>query len=196
MSILSPLTAVVSAIVPLFVGLASGESFTIWGYSGLALALVAVVLVGFVPDKDAVRPTARGVFMAVASGIFIGIFLVIFSWTPSESLLIPLLFNRAANAAIMLSSVALLVLLKKTQTPIALGGLKLAIGAGAIDSVANALLLWGVQIGELSVMGVLSALYPAGTIILAATVLRERIAPIQWFGLVLALSGTVLLALD
>jgi drug/metabolite transporter (DMT)-like permease len=45
-------------------------------------------------------------------------------------------------------------------------------------------------------MSVLVALYPAGTILLAAVVLRERVAPVQWVGLALALVAAALLALD
>ncbi|WP_267892623.1 EamA family transporter [Microterricola pindariensis] len=51
------------------------------------------------------------------------------------------------------------------------------------------------RLGELSVMSVLVAMYPAGTILLAALVLRERIAPVQWVGLALALTAAGLLAL-
>ena len=51
MSILSPLTAVISALVPLGFGLARGEQLGTLGFVGLGLALVAVVLVGFVPEK-------------------------------------------------------------------------------------------------------------------------------------------------
>ncbi|MFL0711340.1 MAG: DMT family transporter [Microcella pacifica] len=42
---------------------------------------------------------------------------------------------------------------------------------------------------------VLTALYPAGTILLAAVVLRERIARLQWVGLVLALAASAMLSL-
>jgi drug/metabolite transporter (DMT)-like permease len=44
-------------------------------------------------------------------------------------------------------------------------------------------------------VSVLTALYPAGTILLAAVVLRERIARLQWVGLVLALAASAMLAL-
>jgi len=44
-------------------------------------------------------------------------------------------------------------------------------------------------------MAVLIALYPAGTILLAGVVLKERVAAIQWVGLVLALTASALLAL-
>jgi drug/metabolite transporter (DMT)-like permease len=42
---------------------------------------------------------------------------------------------------------------------------------------------------------VLAALYPGGTIALAALVLRERIAPVQWVGLLLALAAAAVLAI-
>ncbi len=53
----------------------------------------------------------------------------------------------------------------------------------------------GVRLGELSVMAVLVALYPAGTIILAAIVLKERIAVLQYVGLALAIVAGAMLAL-
>ena len=73
-------------------------------------------------------------------------------------------------------------------------GLPFAVAGGVVDASANILLLIGLRIGDLSVMSVLTALYPAGTIILAAIVLKERIAPVQWVGLVLALAATGMLA--
>jgi drug/metabolite transporter (DMT)-like permease len=51
------------------------------------------------------------------------------------------------------------------------------------------------RVGALSVMAVLVALYPAGTILLANVILKERIAPIQYVGLALALTASALLAL-
>jgi drug/metabolite transporter (DMT)-like permease len=75
-------------------------------------------------------------------------------------------------------------------------GLRLAIACGIVDAAANCGLLLGIRIGDLSVMAVLTALYPAGTIILAAIVLRERIATVQYVGLGLAIAAGALLALD
>ena len=209
MSILSPLTAVVSAIVPLSIGLVGGERLQAIGYVALVLALVAVVLVGFVPEKGAVRPSLRGVLMAIGSGVSIGVFLVIIDQTPDDSGLVPLVVNRAVTAAITFSIVGLLAVMAFSRRsaavaePVAaprpthawLPGLRLAIACGIVDAVANAGLLLGVRIGELSIMAVLTALYPAGTIILAAVVLKERIAPVQVVGLVLAVAAGAMLAL-
>ena len=274
MSILSPLTAVVSAIVPLSIGLIGGERLQLIGYLALALALVAVVLVGFVPEKGAVRPSLRGVLMAIGSGVAIGVFLVIIDLTPDDSGLAPLVVNRAVTVVIMFSVVGILAanaVVRRSARPrgtvaraatfaspaaagpatagpatagpatagpatvpgaatagpatvpgaaepsgpadapgltgtpgpaepsvrarLWLPGLRLAIACGILDAVANAGLLLGVRIGELSIIAVLTALYPAGTIILAAAVLKERIAPVQIVGLVLAVAAGAMLAL-
>jgi drug/metabolite transporter (DMT)-like permease len=74
-------------------------------------------------------------------------------------------------------------------------GILLALACGVVDVVANVGLLVGVRIGELSIMSVLTAMYPAGTIILAAIVLKERIAPVQYVGLALAITAGAMLAL-
>ena len=200
MSILSPLTAVVSAVVPLTIGLAGGERLGPIGYVALALALVAVVLVGFVPEKGAVRPRLVGVAMAVGSGLAIGLFLVIIDQTPDDSGLVPLVLNRAVSGAILFATVGVLALIarRRGSGSDARGwrpGLRLAILCGVVDAAANTGLLIGLRIGELSVMAVLTALYPAGTIILAAIVLKERIAPVQVAGLVLAVAAGAMLAL-
>jgi drug/metabolite transporter (DMT)-like permease len=200
MSILSPLTAVMSAIVPLTIGLIGGERLQPIGYLALGLALVAVVLVGFVPEKGAVRPSLRGVLMAVGSGAAIGLFLVILDQTPDDSGLVPLVLNRATSAAILFAAVGVLALsTHRARTAAAPSlwrpGLGLAILCGIVDAAANTGLLIGLRLGELSVMAVLTALYPAGTIILAALVLKERIAPVQIVGLVLAVAAGAMLAL-
>jgi drug/metabolite transporter (DMT)-like permease len=210
MSILSPLTAVVSAIVPAAIGIfVRGDHFGLLGYIALGLALVAVVLVGFVRDSRAVHPTLRGILMAIGSGVFIGLFLVIIDLTPTNSGIVPLIANRGTNAIIMFATVGVMALLARRRdravpagsTPAARGGgwrpgIRLAIACGVVDAVANCGLLLGIRIGDLSVIAVLTALYPAGTIILAAVVLRERIAVVQYVGLALAIGAGALLALD
>jgi drug/metabolite transporter (DMT)-like permease len=208
MSILSPLTAVVSAVVPMTVGLVQGEELSTLGYAALGIALVAVLLVGFVPEKGAVRPSLRGILMAIGSGAAIGAFIIIIDLTPADSGLVPLVANRAVNGAIMFAVVGVVALFavraNRAATaaglPVAISrgwraGLWLAVGCGIVDAVANVGLLLGLRLGELSVMSVLTAMYPAGTIILAAIVLKERIAPVQYLGLALAIAAASMLAL-
>lgn len=193
MSILSPLTALVSALVPLAWGLAGGDRFAPIGYVALGLALVAVVLVGFVPERGAVRPSARALTMAVAAGTLIGVFLIVLDQTPADSGLVPLVANRTVNALITWSVIGLLALRGATRA-FTRRGVLLAVGSGLLDASANTLILVGLRAGDLSTMSVLVALYPAGTIVLAAAVLRERIAPVQWVGLVLAVAAAAMLS--
>ena len=202
MSILSPVTAVVSAIVPAAVGiLVRHDHFGTLGYVAIGLALLAVVFVGFVRDERAVRPTVRGLTMAVLSGVFIGLFLVLIDLTPKDSGLVPLIANRAVNAAIMFATIGVIAFLARRRGAVPASGgwrpgIRFAIACGIVDAVANCGLLLGIRLGDLTVIAVLTALYPAGTILLAAIVLKERIALVQYFGLALAIAAGALLAID
>ena len=203
MSILSPATAFISAIVPVSVGLSQGEGGGLPFYVALALALLAVVLVGFVPEKGAVRPRPIGLLMAAGSGTFIGFTVVLIDLSPADSGLIPLLANRMVSSSALIIATGVLVLTRVTlsRTP-RLPGLTqirsvgtMIIIAGVMDVLANVAVIYGLRSGDLSVVSVLIALYPAGTILLAGVVLKERIALIQWAGLALALVASALLAL-
>ncbi|WP_022888547.1 EamA family transporter [Agromyces italicus] len=210
MSILSPLTAVVSAIVPMLWDLATGAQLGALAPWALGLALVAVVLVGFVPERGAVRPSLAGIVMGIGSGTAIGGFFILIDQTSDESGLAPLAVNSAVTAVVMFAVVGGLALRARAkrsrmprpdESPDAAPaprdrarGIRLAAVGGFVNAAANALILFGIRAGELAVAAVLGAMYPAGTILLAAIVLKERIAPVQWVGLVLALASAAMLA--
>ncbi|GAB2825338.1 DMT family transporter [Alpinimonas psychrophila] len=232
MSILSPLGALVSAVVPVAWAGIRGEVLGPLGYVAIAIGFVAIVLVGFVPDKMAVRPSLRGLAMAAGAGIFIGFFIICIDQVNPDTGLIPLLANRATSFTIMTMAIGVMAALHWThrrgllgqgrmgrdgpaRADIAVGeaavgkpgatnlrfnnlriGLLLAIACGVVDAIGNALLLFGIHIGDLSVMSVLTAMYPIGTIILAGVILKERITPLQLVGLALAISAAALLALS
>lgn len=232
MSILSPLTAVVSAVGPMLWGILVGhESLAPVGYAGLGVAVVAVILVGFIPGGKVVRPSGRGIVMAIGSGLAIGAFLIIIDQTSPQSGIVPLIANRAVNAIIttLIVGVMIAVAMRRGRgahaalaargvilgvTPSGRADLEhtalehpagaprvipasawwLAIGCGLVDATANALTLLALRGGDLSIVAALTALYPAGTILLAAIVLHERIAVVQWVGLALALTAGGMLA--
>lgn len=199
MSILSPLTAVLSAIVPATWGLLSGERLSVLGWVAVAGVLVAVVLVGFVPERGAVRPRLRGLVYGVVAGVLIGAFFILVDQAPADSGVLPIAANRVVAAGILSVVILVLVLRARSRRTSAFPGVRGAIwvivACGLADAAANVLLLVGLRVGDLTVVSVLTALYPAGTIALAAIVLKERIAPVQWVGLVLAVGAAALLAL-
>lgn len=212
MSILSPLSALVSAVCPAVWGvIVNGERFETLGWIAISLALVAVVLVGFVPEKGAVRPRLLGIILAIGSGLGIGGFLILIDQTSHESGITPLIANRVTNTTLTLLAFGAFVLwrvlrrasdasprtvaLSAVGTPGQRGrGLMFAALGGCTDVVANVAVLGAVRLGDLTVASVLTALYPASTVVLAAIVLKERIAPVQWAGLVLALAAAGMLA--
>jgi len=197
MSILSPILALVAAVIPITIGFVRGERLSGLGYLGLAVGLVAIVLICLVPGARAVRPSPRGLLMAVGAGVAIGGYLVFIDLTPPDSGPAPLLVTFVVTGIVM--SVALLGQRlarrgapRPTITRVTVG---FAVLCGLTDAVAAFLFLLALRRGELSIVSVLNALAPAGTIVLAAVVLRERIAPVQWVGLAVALVAAALLAL-
>ena len=202
MSILSPLGALVSAAVPVTWAAVSGTQLAPLAYVAIAIALVAIVLVGFVPEKNAVRPSVMGLALSVGSGVGIGLFMICIDQAPTDAGLIPLVANRAVTTLVLAAIIGILVLRGRASSPVTDSTLSwraafwIALGTGLVDTTANGLLIAGFQTGELSVMSVLTAMYPAGTVILAAVFLKERVAPWQAVGLVMAIAAAGLLALS
>jgi uncharacterized membrane protein len=190
MTIVAPLTAVVSAIVPVVTGLALGERPSVWALIGVALALPAIALIA---REHADRPQrlTRNVFVAaLAAGLGFGLFFVALSRTSGQSGLWPLVGARVASVALLS-----LVLLAVHRPPrLAPRARPLTIAAGLLDTTANAVYLAAATRGLLSLVAVIAALYPASTVVLARVVLGERIERTQVGGFVLAAIAVGLVA--
>ena len=200
-SILSPLGAVVSAIVPMIVGFIEGDRFSLWGWVALAGILVAVVLVGFVPGPDVRLPSAKGLTLGLAAGAGIGLVLIALAKAPHDTGLTSVIFLRATSAT-LLGLFMLFSLFRARKNKDASGARQpapisfwwAAVVAGLFDSSANVFFTLASRSGSLSVVAVLTALYPLGTIILSRIFLKEKIAKTQLAGILLALSASALLA--
>lgn len=216
MSILSPIGALVAAVVPVVFDFFDGQTLSPLGYVALVIALVAVWFVGFVPDPNAVRPRIRGIVFAVLAGTFVGMFFILIDQAPDDAGIVPLIANRAVQTLALGIAVAVMAIRHRAaqrgrrthegpaRADMAVGdagtlnwrrALPYAVSSGFTDAVGNALILAGLVIGNLSVVSVLAALYPGSTILLAALFLHERMARVQYVGLVLALVAAAMLAL-
>ena len=203
MSILSPTTAFLSALLPVSWGLGQGGPTSAWLYPALGLAMVAIILVGIVPDQRAIRPTLTGMAMAVASGLLIGAFYVLIDQTPTDSGLTPLVANRLSQTVILVLVIFFLMVWRRGRDsgPSLFGAtgdvravLPIVVGSGLLDAMANVAVIIGLRVGDLAVVSVLTALYPAGTILLASALLKERVTKVQLTGLGLALVASAMLA--
>ncbi|WP_407665552.1 EamA family transporter [Mycolicibacterium vinylchloridicum] len=192
-SVVSPLTAVLVAAVPVSVGLAMGERPGVIAGIGTVLALIAVVLVSREATDEDVRPhrfTLTVAWLTVGSGLAFGLNFVLLHQAPTDAGMWPLFFARVSATAIVFVVAALS---GNFHVP---GGLplKLAVVAALLDTGANVATLLALQASMLSLASVLMSLYPAATVLLAIVVLRERVTRWQVLGMVLALIAVGLIA--
>jgi drug/metabolite transporter (DMT)-like permease len=190
MSVLSPVTALVSAALPVGVGLIEGETLSGLAVGGMMLAFVAIVVVSGGTDARAVRPSRAALVLAFGAGAAIALQLVCLDQAPDDSGIAPLLVGRAVSTVVVLGAAFVLQRRLGDTRP----SLAASAAAGALDSLANFAFLLAVRDGDLAVVAVITALYPAGTVLLARAFLAERIGMTQLAGLGLAAVAVSLLA--
>jgi drug/metabolite transporter (DMT)-like permease len=193
MSVVAPLTAVTAAVVPVVGGIVLGERPSALALVGVLLAVAAILLVsaegGRLPTAALLR--GRGVGGALLAGAGFGLLFVLLSRAAPDTGFWPLAGARVASIG-LLAIVGLATrrsLLARRAAP------ALVVVSGVGDMAANLLFVLASRIGLLSIVGVLLALYPAGTVLLALAVLRERLHAVQVVGLAVAGTGVVLIAL-
>jgi drug/metabolite transporter (DMT)-like permease len=190
MGIVSPLTAVMSAAIPVAVGLALGESLGWIAFVGMALAAVAVILVSRERGEH-LRASPLALGLALGSGVAIGLYLTVLGLAPADSGIWTATIARAVSSALVVG-VALVWLRPRTVTHFPW---LLALVAGSLDALANGVFQLAAQRGDLAVVAVIGSLYPAATVILARLILKERMSGIQATGVALALAAAAALSL-
>jgi drug/metabolite transporter (DMT)-like permease len=190
MSVLSPVTALVSAALPVGVGLIGGESLSGLAVAGMALAFVAIVVVSGGTDVRGARPSREALVLAFGAGVAIALQLVCLDQAPDDSGIGPLLVGRAVSSAVVLAAAFAV----RSSLGAAQPSLPASAAAGALDSLANFAFLLAVREGDLAIVAVITALYPAATVVLARAFLAERIGASQLAGLGLAAVAVSLLA--
>jgi drug/metabolite transporter (DMT)-like permease len=190
MSVVAPITAVGAAVVPFTWGIVRGDRPSSPALAGVAVALLAVALVSR-SDAANERPASRDdLVLATGAGIAFGTVFVLLGLTHASSGMWPVLAARIASVTIVMTGVAV------SGRPLRIdrGTGAIVIAAGILDAGANALYVLATREGLLSLVSVLSALYPAATVVLARVVLRERMGRLQLAGIALALTGVGLIA--
>jgi drug/metabolite transporter (DMT)-like permease len=191
MSILSPLTAVISAVIPVGVGLLEGERFGTPAVAGLLIAVLAIVLVGGGPSAESSQPRRLALVLAIGAGAAIAAQLICLHQAPAGSGLAPLLAGSVVSSSVLLGAVVTLRRRVGTTPP----RWALAVGSGALSALANLAFLLAVRSGDLSIVAVITALSPGATVVLAWVVLGERLRSVQVAGLAAAGLAVCLLAL-
>lgn len=199
MGVVSPLSAVGSALVPALVGAVSGERLSSVVWLGVLFALPGIWLVSSAPQDDLAqldpRPRQRvslseGVVDGVLSGLGFGVLFAGLGQIPGEAGLMPLVVAQAVSVPTV---VVLAVALRAAWLPRG-RQVRWAALTGPLGATATAAFLLATHHGFLTVAGVLAALYPAVTVLLAAWVLREPVHRAQGAGLALCALAVALVA--
>jgi uncharacterized membrane protein len=182
MGVVAPISAVGTALVPVAVGLATGERPGRLAVIGIVAAIPAIWMIAASTHGPATTPQRSGTTDAVIAGLGFGAAFSCMGRLTPEAGLAPLVAEQAVS---LLPVIVIAVLTRQAFWPRTRSEWTGA-WLGPLGTAANACLLWAIQAGMLSVVSVLVSLYPAGTVALAAIVLRERIHRAQWIGLALA----------
>ncbi len=204
MGVVAPLSALGTAVIPVIVGVALGDRPSVPAWAGIALALPAIWLVSTsgeaLPAASSDSPSAgrggleAGVVEGLLAGLGFALLLIGLSLGGDGVGLWPVAASQGSALVVMGAAMLGALRLPANRTlPRREAGL--AVSAGLFGGVGAIAYLLATQAGLLSVVAVITSLYPASTVLLSAVVLHERIHGRQLGGLALAVAAVVLIVL-
>lgn len=191
MGVVAPVSAVGAALLPVAVGVAGGERPSLLVWLGIAAAVPGIWLVSREPAVDgAARESAAGVLDGVVAGLGFGLLFAAMGQVPAGAGYWPLVVAQA----VALGAVAMTAAVLRTRWWPTASTEWWGLAAGVCASAAVLGFVLAVQRGLLAVAAVLTSLYPAFTILLAATVVKEHVHRGQAVGLALCAVAVGLVA--
>ena len=186
MGIAAPLSAVITASIPVLAGVfLEGWPTAIQGV-GFGLALLAVVLISRPQGSSLSRDNLA---LPLFAGICFGLFFIVLNRLSHVAVLWPLVGARFASATAML----LFSLLTQKDWLPDVKSLPLIFLNGVLDMAGNTFFVLASRVGRMDVASVLSSLYPAATVWLAWLILKERFTRVQVFGIATALTAIAMI---
>jgi drug/metabolite transporter (DMT)-like permease len=203
------LSGLITAAIPVSFALLT-EGVPGWmKLAGFALAAVAIWMIASTPEGQARHHAKkRAVVLAILSGICFGILLLLLKLAGAGGVLTAMTSARVGSVCVTL----LTLLLLRGRTPrteppaqteedphrtagMVSAGLPWALMAALMDTSGNLIYVMATRAGRLDVAAMLSSLYPASTILLAAWMLHERPTRQQAIGMAVALAAVLLITL-
>lgn len=188
MGVVAPISAA-SAAIPFGVGVAQGERPSSVQVVGAAVALVGLAVLSRTPGGHGGR-LAAGVGLALVAAAGIGLYFVLLDVAAHESVPWSVLTARLSSTAVALAALVAVGAAVAPERRL----LPAIVAVGLFDTAANVLFALATTRGYVSVAAVLTSLYPAVTVGLAAVVLRERVAGAQLAGAAAVLAGAAAIA--
>lgn len=188
---LGPLGAVsvaagtLSTGVPVAIGLLLGEHLGVGGWLGACAAMIGMALLSFTPAKVQGNQS-QGIRLGIVAGLAVGLFSVLLGQAQPTGMLWTLCAARLTSSLIALP-------LALRQVGLRPAAPHLIWATVPADSLGIVFFLLALKGGGLALGSLLAHLSPAFTTLLAVTVLRERLRPMQWAGVGLSLLGAGML---
>jgi drug/metabolite transporter (DMT)-like permease len=188
-SVVAPVAAL-GVVVPVAFALAQGEEPGLIQVAGLVAAIAGVVLLSYEEDPEHAGVARRSIGLAILAGLGFGLFFTGLDAASADRPGWAILAVRLGGV----SAIAIALLVSRPRLTGIPAALPVLVAIGAFDVFANALFAVASTKGILPVVAVGGSMYPAFTVALAHGVLGERLARIQWGGVILALAGVALIA--
>ncbi len=194
MGVVAPISGVLSAVVPVTAGIVLQGLPGPAALLGIALAVVAVVLVSSAPSGIGLAPQARiaglpaDVAIALVAGSSLGLLNVVVSRFSPGAVFAPLVLVRLTEAAVMVILIRSAGRAWRVPRPV----WPIVLATGGLDMAGNGLFILAAQAGRLDIAAVLSSMYPVSTLVLAAIVLRERVVGVHALGIIAAVLAIIL----
>jgi drug/metabolite transporter (DMT)-like permease len=180
MSVVAPLSAVLSAALPALAGLLLGEHLKVLAWAGIAVALPAVALVSLQPAGQQGSRRA-GIVTGIIAGAGFALLFIALDRAGTSAGAWPLLPGQAVAAMIVLAWAA--PTRNRPSRKAWSQAWRIGVAAGVLGGIANLLYLAATGAGQLAIVAVVTALYPAVTVLLARLTLHERWSRLQIIGL-------------
>src|SRR5215469_3730836 len=194
MSVVAPVSALVSTVLPVGVAVAGGERPSPLVAVGAVICVVATILVSM--EGGAAGPRGRsgslcGLGYGVAAGVAFGLFLICLKNAGTSGVWWPSAMSRLAGAVIALAAAGL-ARTRPVWWRSSPGTFGMALASGVSDALANVCYVVATREGLFGLAVVITSLYPGVTVLLARLLLGERLRWLQRAGLLLAAAGVVL----
>jgi drug/metabolite transporter (DMT)-like permease len=189
-SIVVPVSAL-CVILPVIASLAQGEMLGWLQWLGITLAFSGGVLVSF--ERDTTANTKRltaGILPALGAALGFGAFFVVMDLAGGVDPLWAVVVSKLSYFLFLLPA----VFFKRPALKVPIIDIPVVIAIGSLDGIAAFAYTTATTMGMLSLVAVISSLYPAVSIILATLILKERLRGHQLVGVVLAILGITLIS--
>jgi drug/metabolite transporter (DMT)-like permease len=188
MGIVAPVSAVVTAALPVIVALFREGLPALSQLLGFGIAIISVWFLSRSGDNAKIQ--MRELYLPVMAGLGFGLFFILIDRVSENAILWPLAAARIASISLM----SIIITVRQQGEMPTRNHLPVIALVGIFDTGGNTFFALATRVGRLDISAILGSLYPAATVLLAWLILKERLMYQQWIGVIAALGAIILIA--